>query len=82
MHADEVIAGNAMPNVCGVAARRSTATELKNEYSALEAGASLLTVYYLDSAVPCKNWDTVIYSTFVYGDSVRISGRHRAQQQG
>ena len=67
--ADEVIAGNAIPNVSELLPE-GPGNELRNEYSALRAGASLLTLY-LGFNRPLSELGHSYYSTFVYGGSVR-----------
>ena len=67
--ADEVIAGNAIPNVSDMLPA-VPGNELRNEYSTLRAGASLLTLY-LGFSRPLSELGHRYYSTFVYGGSVR-----------
>ncbi|MCK7472195.1 MAG: FAD-dependent oxidoreductase [Desulfomicrobium escambiense] len=67
--ADEVIAGNAIPNVSELLPA-GPGNELRNEYSALRAGASLLTLY-LGFNRPLSELGHRYYSTFVYGGSVK-----------
>ncbi|MDZ7632926.1 MAG: NAD(P)/FAD-dependent oxidoreductase [Bacteroidales bacterium] len=67
--ADEVIAGNAIPNVSDLLPA-GPGNELRNEYSALRVGASLLTLY-LGFGRPLSELGHRYYSVFVYGGSVR-----------
>jgi all-trans-retinol 13,14-reductase len=67
--ADEVIAGNAVPNVSDLLPT-APGNEFRNEYSTLRAGASLLTLY-LGFSRPLSELGHHYYSLFVYDNSVR-----------
>lgn len=67
--ADEVIANNSMPAVADMLPP-AYGTELKNEFSSLKSGASLLTVYFGFSR-PLKELGHNYYSIFVYDESVK-----------
>ena len=67
--ADEIIANNALPNLPEMIAGPEGA-ELKNEFSGLTAGASLLTLY-LGFKMPPAELGNIYYSTCVFDGSVR-----------
>ena len=67
--ADEVIANNALPNVADLLPLEA-GNELRNEFTGLRTGASLLTLY-LGFSRPVSELGNRYYSTFVYDGSVR-----------
>jgi len=67
--ADEIVANNAIPALADLLPTES-GVQLKDEYSGLNTGASLLTVY-LGFDRPLKELRHNYYSTFIYDSSVR-----------
>jgi len=67
--ADEIIAGNAMPNISDLLPEHA-GTELRNAYAGLKPGASLFSLY-LGFNRPVSDLGNRFYSTFVYDESVR-----------
>jgi len=67
--AEEVIAGNAMPNIADILPEQAGA-ELRNAYAGLRPGASLFSLY-LGFNRPVSALGNRYYSTFVYDESVK-----------
>ncbi len=67
--ADEIVANNAIPALADLLPPE-TGAQLREEYSGLNTGASLLTVY-LGFDRPLKELGHSYYSTFIYDSSVR-----------
>ncbi len=67
--ADEIIANNAIPNLPDMISG-TAGVELKNEYSGLRSGASLLTLYLGFGSSP-RELGNKYYSTCLFDDSVK-----------